>query len=112
MQVFLVNKEFGVLLSSAIVRFSLHDGDLVWIDERRNKYIYKIESNIKDFDGQYKKYICMIPVNLNGEIWCFKSLKSKKIDLAIEEGYITDITTQYNRDLKINELWKSLEPEI
>ena len=87
MQIFLVNKEFGVSLSTTT--FCLHEGDLVWVDERRNKYIYRIESNIKDFDGEYRKYLCMVPVNLNEEIWCYKSLKRKKIDLAIEEGYFS-----------------------
>lgn len=73
--------------------------------------------------SDFSYYEIMIPINLNYEI-CLESTRKgspslirntgSQVDIkeAIKEEYMIDITTQYIRDVKINELWKSLEVEI
>jgi hypothetical protein len=110
MEVFLVNKEFAVSLSTT--RFYLNVGDLAWVkkDSSGCCYIYKVGYHIADFDKKIKYHEFMIPINLNYKV-CLESTR-KDIKEAINDGYMSDITIQYNRNVKINELWKGLEVEI
>lgn len=111
MNIFLVNKEFKVSLSTT--SFCLHDGDIVFVkkDSTDKPYIYRIGYHIKDIIGDEIKYHeMMVPINLNQDI--LSNFKRKPIKEAVTEGYMSDITIQYNRDEKIDELWKNLEVEI
>ena len=112
MNIFLVNKEFEVSLSTTL--FCLHDGDVVWVkkDYSDKQYIYRVDYNIKDFDNKMKYHEMMVPINLNYDIYIRSNFKRKPIKEAVTEGYVSDITIQYNRDEKIDELWKNLEVEI
>ena len=109
MEVFLVNREFGVGFASTT--FCLHEGDLVWVDSKNgNDYIFRVECTLKDFSGKESKYNFNVPVNLNRMF--LPSSRYCHVEDLIKSFYITDVTIQYNRDAKINELWKSLEVEI
>lgn len=111
MNVFLVNREFAVSLSTT--KFYLSAGDLAWVkkDSSGCCYIYKVGYYTKDTYHEL-----MVPLNLNYKITIDSSYiphtRLRYIKQAVNEGYMTDITIQYNRDAKINELWKSLEVEI
>lgn len=112
MNIFLVNKEFAVSLSTTSLY--LNDGDIVWIkkDPQDKQYIYRVGYNIKDFGNGIKYYEMMVPFNLNYDIYVQSNFKRKSIKEAVTEGYMSDITTQYNRDKNIDVVWKSLEAEI
>lgn len=109
MEVFLVNKEFAVSLSTT--KFYLSPGDLAWIkiDSSGCWYIYKIGYYMKDTYHEL-----MVPLNLNYRITIDSSYvtRLRYIKQAVNEGHMTDITIQYNRDKILNELWKGLEVEI
>jgi hypothetical protein len=97
MRTFLVNKEFGVSFSSTT--FCLHDGDFIWTDSKNGiEYILRAESTIIEFNGLRNKYNFNIPINLNSGGFCYKSYKMIPIRDLIRLFYITDITTQYERD--------------
>lgn len=118
MKVFSVNKEFGVGFSSTT--FYLQEGDLVWVNSKNgNDYIYRVETTLKDFNGKESKYNFNVPINLSIQADGFNraeaflpSSRYCHVEDLIQSFYITDITIQYNRDVKINELWKNLKVGI
>lgn len=109
MEVFLVNREFAVSLSTT--KFYLSPGDLAWVKEDSSGccYVYKVGYYMKDTYHEL-----MVPLNLNYRITIDSSYvtRLRYIKQAVNEGYMTDITIQYNRDKILNELWKGLEVEI
>jgi hypothetical protein len=60
-----------------------------------------VEYNIKGFDGKKSRHKFNLAINLNESVWCYKSLKRKKIQEIILENYIEDVTIQYNREEKL-----------
>ena len=98
MKVFLVKKEFAVNLSTTT--FCLHEGDIAYSknDSKGVPYFYMVEYNCKNFDGKESRHKFNIPLNLNESVWIHKIFKRKKIKDILSEGYIEDITAQYNRE--------------
>ncbi len=108
MKIFAVNKEFG--LSLPTTTFYLHEGDIVWIDEigvglgDYISYIVGVEYQFSEFNGNPSGRKIFKPKNRCVSAWCDKTLKIKNIQNLIDEKFIHDITTVYERDKKL-EKW-------